>query len=423
MDDIERRLKDLGDRAGGDVAYREVSAARIVRRARLRRAFLVVAPTAAAVFVAAVAYPAVKNLSDNDGVRVAGDLGFAAAATEEAGSARVEVEFEMSYDGGTTTTSGVGEVDFDRRRSHLLMETTGFDVPRVEMITIGEAVYQRTLGGPGEDASKWSKMDVPEGQGAFGAATGPTDFLAYLESFTSEVTDLGEEELEGIPVRHYRLIIDPTKVPGNEAGTDFDFEPMDVWVDERDRLRKLTFGSRIEDGSVMTMQMTMRMWDFGVPVDVRAPDPDDVTDEPLRAEVDRISNGDEELHEFGTSVETSSAPGTTFVYGKNGPAGPFLTLTGYGDPRSELLCVQGMPQGATGATLTHEETFETVATFAPRRARGKSLGVACAPPGFGHDDVDALLANPSEYLLRIERQRGPTVVVPLTTGGMPLIEE
>ena len=412
MDDIERRLKDLGDRAGRDVAYREVPASRIVRRARLRRAFLVVAPTAAAVLVAAVAYPSVKNLSDDGvGVRVAGDLGFAAAATEEAGSARVEMEFEMEFDGRTIRTSAVGEVDFEHRRSRLVMEETqGLGVGRVEIIAIGDSVYQRMPDAPGEDAPKWFKMDLPTGQSAFGTA-GPTDFLEFLESFTSDVTDLGEEELEGVSVTHYRVIIDPTKVPG-QAGVDLEFDPMDVWVDELDRIRMLTFASSVEGGlgGDATMQMTMRMWDFGVPVDVEAPDPDDVTDEPLRAEDHRISTGDEELNEFGTSDET-------YVTGASGIAGPNILLASAGS--ESLVCVQNLPEDTTGVAIVHESSGRRIVTIGAEDVNAvgdTGSSGACAPSGIPTEDGEAIIQDPAAYTLIAKVEGSDDVVVELTNA-------
>ena len=413
MDDIERRLKDLGDRTAQEVTYREVPRRRIVRRARVRRGLTLAAPVVAVVLFAAVAYPRLDSTGGR-GVPVAVDLAAAAEATENAGSARVEFSMSVDFETTSFTTTAVGEVDFDDARSYLrgTNEDASGGAGEFEVIMIGNLSFERAGGDP-----KWTKteLDMPAGTTPFG--TGTDELFTYLESVSEEVVSLGEEVLDGARVTHLSATIDTSALSEMPQSEGMRFEPIHVWIDDANRVRKLTFGMSIEgpDPSMNgTSSMTMRFWDFGVPVDVTAPDPDDVTDEPLKG----FDSGGS-----GSVGATVSTPETQFVHGKHGPADPFLTLTGYGDPRSELVCVQGMPQGATGATLVHEKTFEIVAIFAPRKGRGSSLGVACAPPGFGHADVDALLGNPSEYLLRIERQRGPTVVVPLTTSGMPLIDE
>ncbi|MDQ3952190.1 MAG: hypothetical protein M3279_04390 [Actinomycetota bacterium] len=415
MHDVERELKDLGERVGREVTHGAVPARRIARRARLRRAVAVSVPTVAAVLVAAVAYPGISRLTRDGGAeRGTGDLAFATAATEEAGSARVELTVEMTVDGRAATTRATGELDFERVRSHLVTEEIGpTESGRVEMITIGDRVFQRRLGGPGGGSPKWIAADVPGG-GAFGAGAGPADFLAELDSMADDVTRVGEEELGGVPVVRYRAVVDPdaggsTLARLAERG-DVEFDPMDVWVDELGRLRKLTFGSTVGDES--TMRMTMTLSDFGIPVNVAAPDPEDVTDDLQALESESSDSG----MTAGKSFSDFSTD-TNLVFGEEHLWEPFVTVN-IDDTGTALVCVQAL-SGMTRAVVVHEPTGDAVATFAPRRGRGT---VGCAPPGIAHEDVDALLREPSEYTLRVEVERGPDVVVALAETGAPLAE-
>lgn len=418
MDEVERELRDLGERAAREVSYHEVPARKIVRRARLRRGLTIALSTAAVVLVAAVAYPGLSLLTRDGGAeRGPGDLAFVTAATEEAGSARVELTVEMTLDGRAATTRATGELDFGRIRSHLVVkDLTGSG--RIEMISIGDRMFQRRLDGPDGGSSKWIAADVPGGGTAFGAGASPADFLANLESTAKDVTKVGEEELDGVPVTRYQAVIDPAAPDSSfrrlSGQSEIEVDPMDVWVDELGRLRKLTFASTIDGGFGETeMQMTMELSDFGIPVDIVAPDPEDVTDD--AREFDAPFSGSRPT--AGDSFSDFSAD-TFLVFGEDYLSEPFVTVN-IDDTGTALLCAQAMPARAAHGVLLHEATGRRIATVGLHES-GKKPTVACAPPGIAHEDVDALLREPSDYTLRIEMERGPDVVVRLTETGSPL---
>ncbi|HEX2058753.1 MAG TPA: hypothetical protein VHI71_10335 [Actinomycetota bacterium] len=413
MNDVERELRDLGERAAREVSYGEVPARKIVRRARVRRGVTVALPVLAAILLAAVAYPGIARLTRDGPNGREANLAFTTAATEAAGSARVRVEFEMTIDGRAITSRATGALDFERVRSHLVAEQSGgpSGSGRVELITIGDRAFQRMLDGPDGDESKWFVLDVPGGATAFAGGVGPADFLAAVESMAEDVIEVGEEELDGVRVTHYEAVIDPAAF-GSFASAEIEAEPMHVWVDEVGRLRKLTFGSTIPgDGS---MRMTMVLWDFGTPVHVAAPDPEDVRDDLKNLEPHTSESGSTAID---PSFDDFSAD-TQLVFGDGYLAKPFVTVN-IDDTGVALLCVQAMPARAAGGTLLHEATGRRIATFGLHES-GKKVPVACAPPGIAHEDVDALLAEPSDYTLRIEVERGRDVVVPLADTGSPL---
>ena len=407
MSDVERELRDLGDRVGGEVTHGAVPAGRIVRRARVRRSVTVALSAVAIVLVAGIGYPKISELARDEGGRGGLDLAAIAEATELANTARVELEFDMTIDGRSMKTSAVGEIDFEHARSYLVMDEVGSS-GRLEMISVGDTAFQRRIGTGDDRSAKWFRLELPDGMPPFAAGSGPADFLDELESMATEVTQLGEEDLDGVRVTHYRAVVDPSGAVDLSSLSDeaeIEVDPMHVWVDELGRLRRMTFGSTLDDGSgaVARMDMTMSLFDFGVPVHIAAPDPEDVTDEL-------------EAGEDGSGyVGAGATSGTEFVYGKAGLSGPFLTLSG--DDAARLLCVQGGPPGVTRGDLLHEATGRIVASFAAQRD-AREYTVICAPPGIGHETVDALLENPNEHTLRLETHHGDEVVVPLrTTAG------
>ncbi|HEV2756028.1 MAG TPA: hypothetical protein VG318_09670 [Actinomycetota bacterium] len=402
MNDVERELKALGERAGREATYHSVPARRIVRRARVRRSLAVVAPTAAVVLVAAVAYPALVR--DRGGVGVVPvDLAAVARTTEDAKTARVEMRVEVEVGGQVQTTDGVGEIDFARRRAHLRLKgATPAGTGPAEIIAIGNTTYQRTTG------SEWMRFDKPTS--AFGAGAGPADILPYLEEASDEVTNLGTEELDGVEVTHYRAVLDESEYPV-PASVDVELDPMEVWVDDLGRLRKLAFGSEIDggDGLAGRLDMTMRLWDFGIPVDVAAPDPEDVVDG--ENALDPGSSASGSADDKGSFSEGSFPP-TTIVFGEEGMDGPHLMV---GDDDGGV-CAQSLPLGASKVSLVHEKSRYRLLVMAGDELRDHeaiSQSGGCSRDVLAHEEVDALKRDPADYLLIIETNEDETVTVPL----------
>ena len=78
---------------------------------------------------------------------------------------------------------------------------------------------------------------------------------------------------------------------------DTDFEPVHVWVDDRGRVRKMSFVVRIateNDGQAfdMSMSYSMSLFDFGEPVDIEVPDESEIVES-------RAVDGDTEVEDIG----------------------------------------------------------------------------------------------------------------------------
>lgn len=414
MNDIERRLRDLGDRTAREVTYREVPRGRIVRRARVRRGLIVAAPVAAVVLFAAVAYPRLGSDAERRaGVPVSVDLAAAAEATESEGSARIEMTMAMQFDGRSVTSEMSGEVDFDDGRSYFRMTGMGAYSPvdEIEVISIDDVMYQRDAG-----AAKWVKspIDAPEGASTWGM--GPAEFFSYLESVSEDVTSFGEEVVDGVPVTHLRATVDPSKLaPGMSGDRGIRLDPIHVWVDDAARVRKMTYAMTIEgpEGQTGSTSITMRFLDFGLPVDVQAPPPEDVTTEP--SSTWGGPGGDLVGSDDGSGPMGTHDGEPTYVTGARGFRQPYVALTSPA-PDAYAVCLENLPRRWDTAALLERGAGRTIASFDNAGGPPGTGGVTCSGLGIPEHEAEHLVADPEEYSLRFATARGD-LVVPLTTSS------
>jgi hypothetical protein len=415
MNDIEQELRDLGDRTAQEVTYREVPRRRIVRRARLRRGLTIAAPVLAVVLFAAVAYPRLDSSGDGrDGVPVSVDLAAAAEATESAGTARIEMAMSMDFDGQSLTSEMSGEIDFDDERSYFRMTGMGAFSPvdEVEIISIGDVMYQREAG----DA-KWvkSRFDAPDGASGWGG--GPTEFFSYLESVSDEVTSFGKEVVDGVTVTHLSATVDPSKLAEESGARGMRLEPIHVWIDDADRVRKMSYAMTIAgpDGQTGSTTVTMRFLDFGVPVDVQVPPAEDVTDESSSSWGG--AGGDLVGSDDGSGPMGTYSGKTTYLTGARGFDEPYVALS---SPKqgAYVVCVENLPRRWTEAEVVERGAGRTIAGFAGASIGppGSGGGTMCSGVEIPEHEAEHLITDTGEYSLRFTTARGQ-LVVRLTTSS------
>ena len=244
------------------------------------------------------------------------------AATSGAGTARVQVRSETSAGkpgsgaslNSTTTVEGV--LDFASGNGQLVTELpTG---GRIEQRTVDGVQYTRLPEGVGGDADKpWLKLDLPEGAGlGLGQFSSPAEGLTLLREAAGPLTEVGREQVRGAETVRYRTELDLAKIPvptpspgapGEQPDPRALLErllgdaplPVEVWVDDAQRIRRLTLvlplanltggaekpatpdgpapspssGAADAGGTATT---TTEYFDFGVAVDVQAPPADEV---------------------------------------------------------------------------------------------------------------------------------------------------
>jgi hypothetical protein len=253
----------------------------------------------------------------------------AAAKVTAARSARISMTMTTTFAGeqvaaSTATTQGVYDYAAHKGQLDTTVKSAGLPFRMTQRIlVIGSTTYLKFPDMPqgqeepppgvppipGEHHKPWMKVELPKelaGENPFSPGFGPgpddsggdpTQALSYLKSATSKVERVGSEQVRGTPTTRYAATFDAGKVAAqapeefqgfvDEMGLSFP-KPADVWIDEQGRLRKIHYAMTMKvpkemgaPASTMTNEITMELYDFGVPVDVRPPPPDQVEVMPM----------------------------------------------------------------------------------------------------------------------------------------------
>lgn len=189
-------------------------------------------------------------------------------------------QFEMAMDvqGESMTMSGQADLRGDAPAMEADMEVPGAGA--MQMIMVDGSIYVSMPEMTGEGKF----MEIPAEQLAMGGED-PTSAIdmestwdAWDQGATS-ITLVGTEEIAGESMEHYTLNVD-TAVALEASGQDDvagmpDAIAYDVWVDEQDLMRKVTF-----DIMGANTEMTINNW--GEDVDIQAPDAGSIVQGPGR---------------------------------------------------------------------------------------------------------------------------------------------
>ncbi|MFJ3504352.1 hypothetical protein [Streptomyces sp. NPDC090135] len=221
----------------------------------------------------------------------------AADALARAGTAKASTAMEMASGGTRVTIRGEGGYDFRHRTGHLQVVLpkdpagTSGHRPITELLTPG-ALYMKNRGA-GVPADKWVRVDttaLDDGNLVTGGATDPAAAAELLRG-VREVTYVGEVDLAGVKVGHYRGVADiahaaraaSPQLRGALAaaakGFSDDAVPFDAYLDGEGRLRKVRHRfSFSNQGRTVAVASTTLLYGFGVPVRVVLPDRRDLYD-------------------------------------------------------------------------------------------------------------------------------------------------
>lgn len=212
-----------------------------------------------------------------------------------AGSAEVVTSMETAAGGTRVTIRGRGTYDFrtqsGRIKVVLPQDPAGEDEhrPITELLAPG-ALYMMNRGA-GVPADKWVRIDttaLADGNLVTGGVTDPMA-AAELLGGVGAVTYVGETDLAGVTVRHYRGTTDIGRAAGRASarsrgalaaaaeGFRTDTVPFDAYLDEQGRLRKVRHRFRFADeGPAREVVSTTLLYGFGVAVSVPLPDARDI---------------------------------------------------------------------------------------------------------------------------------------------------
>ena len=221
----------------------------------------------------------------------------AAVANTAATTSQVAVSTTMSSPGMTTTITATGEFDYAQPRGVLRMGG-GPALGGVEVRYLPPRLYVKfagVAGMPFPAGKSWIEISLPS-QAADESLpflplgnvnANPMDLLAALTAMASKVTDLGPATIRGVAVTHYRVTVDLAKAEAHQqpqaragfhsfaSSLDTPTLPVDVWVDEQARVRRIAISLPTPPGSGMPagfrVSEAVDYYDFGVPVRVSAP--------------------------------------------------------------------------------------------------------------------------------------------------------
>ncbi|MDQ1009887.1 hypothetical protein QFZ82_004372 [Streptomyces sp. V4I23] len=266
----------------------------VVQQHRRRGGAIAVAATVVGV-MAATGCSGAGAAEDGKGRGSAEEVRRAADVLAGAKSSRARTSMEMAAGGTRVTIRGEGGYDFARRMGRLTVVLppdpageAGHE-PITELFTPG-ALYMKNRGA-GVPADKWVRVDtttLEDGNLVTGGATDPLAAAELLRG-TEQVTYVGETEMSGRKVRHFRGTTDigraasaaqphaRASLAAAAKGFTKDVVPFDAYLDESGRLLKVrhrfTFAN---EGRTVAVTSTTVLFDFGTPVDVRLPAAEDI---------------------------------------------------------------------------------------------------------------------------------------------------
>ena len=254
-----------------------------------------------------------------------------ANTSASADTAKFALTFEMNLPGADQSLSFDAEGGFDTpaKRSQLtidlsslaeLMKQVGSSLGgkvtgdlggssdwKLEAITDGDVVYLQfpLIAKELPDGKTWVKGNAREfsktgtsGLDQFGTLSGmdPRDVFGFLKAVSGSIDAVGSEKVRGVSTSHYRATLNPAKltalVPAEQrqslAGVDeaarqagLTALPLDVWVDEDQRIRRLSIDLDAKmPGSDKSIKASfvVELYDYGMPLVLDLPPADQVVD-------------------------------------------------------------------------------------------------------------------------------------------------
>jgi hypothetical protein len=221
-----------------------------------------------------------------------------AAAAKSARAGSVEADFHIAGPGVSGSGSGVFNTGPDRSgQLKMKVNVRGMAVP-LDSVISGNVLYLRSaafsqLGLSGD--KQWVKLDLGQLANQRGldlssltnTSPTPTSALEYLRG-SGKVKEVGSEPVDGVDTTHYKVTVDLERAAAKSKGstrvslrrviqtTGVKRLPIDVWIDGKGYVRKVQYAqSSRNDGAV---KITMKLHDFGAPVEVKPPPADSVVD-------------------------------------------------------------------------------------------------------------------------------------------------
>jgi hypothetical protein len=227
-------------------------------------------------------------------------LTLVSAKTSAAKTAKLAINVNTSLASGQSqTVSARGAADFSARKIRMTMRASG---QTVQVVMIGTTMYMRLPGQEPQPGKPWLKLDLA----ALGKASGtnlnsltqgagsdPTQALALLKGVSSNIREVGTEQVRGADTTHYKVTLDLRKAANQQSQaarkqvarfleqSQVRSVPADVWVDGGGRLRRMRYAMKLKPSGTtgtVTVRTSMEVFDFGTAVTVARPPASQVVD-------------------------------------------------------------------------------------------------------------------------------------------------
>lgn len=201
------------------------------------------------------------------------------------------MKMNMAASGQTIKLDGVGDAaDPNNVKVKMTMQAPnqGGAQGAIEMIMDGQNMYMKM---PGQAGGKYVKISMEQlskaGGQDFSKLMNPSENLKMSQQAVKSITFVGDEDVSGTKLKHYKVAIDPAKLqptpkptasgsPSSSPSTSAPAVSYDVWVDGEKLMRKMTM-----DQSGTKIDMTIDK--YGEPVSIQAPPAAQVTQMPTQA--------------------------------------------------------------------------------------------------------------------------------------------
>jgi hypothetical protein len=226
-------------------------------------------------------------------------LELVSAKTSEAKTAKLSIGVTSVTGSQTQKVSVAGVADFASRKFRMTMSAAG---QKVDVVMLGTTMYMRVPGQEPQPGKPWIKLDLAALAKASGtqlsgltqgASNDPTQALALLKGVSSDIQEVGPEQVRDADTTHYKVKIDLQKA-AQQQGTATKKQmaqileqaqvktiPADVWIDDEGRMRKMRYVMKLrpkEASSTVTVGTAMELFDFGTVANVVKPPASQTTD-------------------------------------------------------------------------------------------------------------------------------------------------
>jgi hypothetical protein len=222
----------------------------------------------------------------------------AQAASKSSRAGSVKTDFTVTGPGAKGTGTGVFNTGKDRSgRLSMELEVNGRK-SELESIVTGNVLYMRSpvFAQAGLSGSQeWVKLDLValakqrgvDLSSLVNASPTPNSVLGYLHG-AGKVEKRGSETVRGTKTTHYHVTVDLERAAARaDAATAESIRrvirlsglkklPVEAWVDDDGYLRKVKWAEHTSPQT--SAQVTMELYDFGAPVEVKPPPKGQVLD-------------------------------------------------------------------------------------------------------------------------------------------------